>query len=196
MATTRETLKKWFSRGAYPSAGQFAALIDSFFHKDDKIPAASVEGLTDTLNGKADAATVDSIKKQQEQDAGRIGDLETATGELFPKVIDLGEYTPGKGFYLDEDLEEIAAVMLAATKGKAPLLLKATTQFGEPLFLGAAAVNIENGVDYRLTFLFDNGRSYSISFEAGYPDTVTQGFVQSGTITSETYTDTTDYEEI
>ena len=185
MATTRETLKKWFSRGAYPSAGQFAAWIDSFFHKDDKIPAASVEGLTDTLNGKADAATVDSIKKQQEQDAGRIGDLETATGELFPKVIDLGEY-----------LEEIAAVMLAATKGKAPLLLKATTQFGEPLFLGAAAVNIEDGVDYRLTFLFDNGRSYSISFEAGYPDTVTQGFVQSGTITSETYTDTTDYEEI
>ena len=97
---------------------------------------------------------------------------------------------------MDEDLEEIAAVMLAATKGKAPLLLKATTQFGEPLFLGAAAVNIEDGVDYRLTFLFDNGRSYSISFEAGYPDTVTQGFVQSGTITSETYTDTTDYEEI
>ena len=143
-----------------------------------------------------DAATVELIKKQQEQDAGRIGDLETATGELQPKVIDLGEYTPGKGFYLDEDLEEIAAVMLAATKGKAPLLLKATTQFGEPLFLGAAAVNIEDGVDYRLTFLFDNGRSYSISFEAGYPDTVTQGFVQSGTITSEAYTDTTDYEEI
>ena len=82
------------------------------------------QGRPDTLNGKADAATVDSIKKQQEKDAGRIGDLETATGELQPKVIDLGEYTPGKGFYLDEDLEEIAAVMLAATKGKAPLLLK------------------------------------------------------------------------
>ena len=75
-------------------------------------------------------------------------------------------------------------------------MYKRQTQFGEPLFFGTASVRIEDGVDYRLTFLFDNGRSYSISFEAGYPDTVTQGFVQSGTITSEAYTDTTDYKEI
>lgn len=190
-------MKKWFSRGAYPTAGQFAAWIDSFFHKDDKIPAASVEGLTDTLNAKADAETVDLIKKRQEEDTARIGDLETATGELFPKIIDLGEYSSGKGFYLDEDLDEIAAVMLAVTKGKSPLLLKATTQFREPLFLGSAVVQIEDGVDYRLTFLFDNGRSYSISFETGYPDTITQGFIDgNGTITSADYTDKTDYKEI
>lgn len=190
-------MKKWFSRGAYPSAGQFAAWIDAFFHKDDKIPAASVEGLTDTLNAKADAETVDSMKKKQEEDTDRIGDLETATGELFPKIIDLGEYSSEKGFYLDEDLDEIAAVMLAVTKGKSPLLLKATTQFGEPLFLGSAVVQIEDGVDYRLTFLFDNGRSYSISFETGYPDTITQGFIDgNGTITSADYTDKTDYKEI
>ena len=50
----------------------------------------------------------------------------------------------------------------------------------------------------RAAFLLDNGRSYWVSFEAGYPDSVQQGFTEgggSGTITSEAYTDK-DYGEI
>lgn len=121
----------------------------------------------------------------------------TSQGYKPTRVVDLGEYSSSEGFYFNEPLlAELAAAINAVSEGKASLLLKATTSNRVPLAFTGASVRIEDGVDYRLTFLFDNGRSYSISFEAGYPDTVTQGFVQSGTITSETYTDTTDYKEI
>lgn len=57
-ATDRNTLKGWFIRGAKPLASQFAAWIDSFWHKDDKIPADSVEGLTNILTSKVDRDAV------------------------------------------------------------------------------------------------------------------------------------------
>ena len=49
----RTTLKSWFQRGKKPTASQFAALIDSFWHKDDKIPQSSVNGLSAALAAKA-----------------------------------------------------------------------------------------------------------------------------------------------
>lgn len=52
MATTRDKIKQWFQAGARPTAAHFAAWIDSFFHKDDKIPYASVAGLDDALADK------------------------------------------------------------------------------------------------------------------------------------------------
>lgn len=193
MATTRETLKKWFSRGAYPSAGQFAAWIDSFFHKDDKIPAASVEGLTDTLNGKADAATVDSMKKQQEKDAGRIGDLETATGELQPETIEVEHYgDDGEVFFL------------TPMSGIERILNKVTGQ-GKSLFvIGAggrspASVSSENGALFVLSFTGADGRFHEMTLET-QPDAFKlirqRAYRLSEFITSEAYTDTTDYKEI
>lgn len=193
MATTRETLKKWFSRGAYPSAGQFAAWIDSFFHKDDKIPAASVEGLTDTLNGKADAATVDSIKKQQKQDAGRIGDLETATGELQPETIEVEHYgDDGEVFFL------------TPMSGIERILNKVTGQ-GKSLFvIGAggrspASVSSENGALFVISFTGADGRFHEMTLET-QPDAFKlirqRAYRLSEFITSEAYTDTTDYKEI
>ena len=89
--------------------------------------------------------------------------------------------------------------MQAVSEGKATLLLKGSTPYGDPLFFTGASVKIKDGIDYELTFLLDNGRSYRISFEAGYPDSVQQGFTEgggSGTITSEAYTDNKDYKEI
>ena len=49
----KPTLKSWFQRGKKPTAAQFAALIDSFFHKDDKIPQSSIDGLPAALAAKA-----------------------------------------------------------------------------------------------------------------------------------------------
>ncbi|MBR3568220.1 MAG: hypothetical protein IKN94_08105, partial [Salinivirgaceae bacterium] len=48
--TSREQLKAWFRRGMKPLQSQFAAWIDSFWHKDDSIPMASIEGLAEALN--------------------------------------------------------------------------------------------------------------------------------------------------
>ena len=114
-------------------------------------------------------------------------------------VIDLGEYSSSEGFvFTDPLLSELAAAINAVSEGKATLLLKGSTPYGDPLFFSGVSVRIDAGIDYRLTFLMSNGRSYWISFEAGYPDSVQQGFTEggdSGTITSEAYTDNKDYKE-
>ena len=142
------------------------------------------------------AYSFDDFATKEDIEKIKLGDL-TSQGYLPTRIVDMGEYSSSEGFdFTDPLLSELAAAMNAVSEGKATLLLKGSTPYGDPLFFTGASVKIKDGIDYELTFLLDNGRSYRISFEAGYPDTVTQGFVQSGTITSETYTDTTDYEEI
>ena len=51
MATTsREQLKAWFRKGLKPLESQFAAWMDSYWHKSDSIPMSSIDGLNDALN--------------------------------------------------------------------------------------------------------------------------------------------------
>ena len=49
----KPTLKSWFQRGKKPTASQFAALIDSFWHKDDTMSLHSIKGLNEALRTKA-----------------------------------------------------------------------------------------------------------------------------------------------
>ncbi|EGV44336.1 hypothetical protein BZARG_798 [Bizionia argentinensis JUB59] len=48
------TIKNWFKTGLKPTQAQFWATWDSFRHKDDAIPLASIDGLEDDLDGKVD----------------------------------------------------------------------------------------------------------------------------------------------
>ena len=80
MATVdRNTLKQWFVRGARPTAEQFGAWIDSFFHKGDKVPATSVDGLQAAFDAKADRKALDTVSGlvQEIRD-----DLNSETGTL------------------------------------------------------------------------------------------------------------------
>ena len=53
MATTsREQLKAWFRKGLKPLESQFAAWMDSYWHKSDSIPMSSIDGLNDALNDR------------------------------------------------------------------------------------------------------------------------------------------------
>ena len=47
------TIITWFQKGCKPTAKQFEAVFRSFFHKDEKIPQSSVEGLSAALAAKA-----------------------------------------------------------------------------------------------------------------------------------------------
>ena len=47
------TIITWFKKGCKPTASQFEAVFRSFFHKDDKIPQSSVNGLSAALAAKA-----------------------------------------------------------------------------------------------------------------------------------------------
>ena len=65
MKQIREQLKKYFKKGAYPTEGQFADLIDSFVHKNDTdIAINQVFGLADALNSKCDSASITDMLAQ------------------------------------------------------------------------------------------------------------------------------------
>lgn len=58
--TDKNILKSWFKRGLKPLEAQFHAWMDSYWHKDDKIPVASVNNLADVLNKKAESKSLDA----------------------------------------------------------------------------------------------------------------------------------------
>lgn len=75
--TAKETLYKFFSNFKRPTQEHFRALIDSFFHKSEKIPMTSVEGLESAIQGTVTA----------EQLQSHLTDSQ-AHKELFDKKVD------------------------------------------------------------------------------------------------------------
>ncbi|MGP2571209.1 hypothetical protein ACT4R9_09770 [Ornithobacterium rhinotracheale] len=68
--TDLNTIKQWFKNGLKPTQEQFWAWLDSFWHKDDKIPAENVEGLNDLfsnidLSSKVENTDFERYKKEQ-----------------------------------------------------------------------------------------------------------------------------------
>lgn len=80
--TDKATLKNWFKTDLFPSQEQFWAWMDSFWHKGEKIPQSSIEGLAQTLNDIQDNAGVNI-------DA-HLAD-ENAHAELFDTKADADE---------------------------------------------------------------------------------------------------------
>ena len=60
MATAKEILKGWFSNFKKPTQNQFWAWIESYWHKDEKIPIDSVEGLKSALENTANADMINN----------------------------------------------------------------------------------------------------------------------------------------
>ncbi|MGQ3646284.1 hypothetical protein ACT8PC_05625, partial [Ornithobacterium rhinotracheale] len=76
--TDLNSIKQWFKNGLKPTQEQFWAWLDSFWHKDDKIPAENIQGLNDMLSGidlssKVENADFESFKTEN-------------TGELAKKA--------------------------------------------------------------------------------------------------------------
>ncbi len=62
--TDKNTLKSWFKRGLKPLASQFEAWMDSYYHKGEKIPVDSVDGLSEVLIDKVDQAAAAQMVKE------------------------------------------------------------------------------------------------------------------------------------
>nr|DAR27467.1 MAG TPA: tailspike protein [Caudoviricetes sp.] len=88
----RAQLKRWFSRGAYPTESQFADLIDSFVHKHDKIPVDAIEGLSQTLNSKCEAAQAEQLDARQAALEGELkkykNDTDLSLKTIIPRLAD------------------------------------------------------------------------------------------------------------
>jgi hypothetical protein len=54
MSATKNTIKNWFITGAKPIQAQFWAWMDSYWHKDEKIPITAIEDIEAILDLKAD----------------------------------------------------------------------------------------------------------------------------------------------
>ncbi|MCM1302098.1 MAG: hypothetical protein NC250_01190 [Alistipes senegalensis] len=63
----RALLRKWFGKGCYPTAAQFADWLDSFWHKAERIAISSIEGLAERLNEKFEASSGEELERQHEQ---------------------------------------------------------------------------------------------------------------------------------
>ena len=57
-------LKQYFKTGAKPTEAQFANLIDSFFHKEDTVPAENIEGINALIAG--------AVLEALDDDTGRL----------------------------------------------------------------------------------------------------------------------------
>ncbi|MDR2894243.1 MAG: hypothetical protein LBU97_02135 [Alistipes sp.] len=79
-------LKAWFKRGAYPTAEQFADWLDSYFHKEEKVPVSSVDGLTDRLNAKYDRTAGEELEREHDRLAADFEAHETANEVQFNNI--------------------------------------------------------------------------------------------------------------
>ncbi|MTK53306.1 hypothetical protein [Paludibacter sp.] len=65
MATDKNTLIGWFVKGAKPLASQFAAWINSYWHKDEQIPVSSIEGLQNEFDKKENVGVAASLVSEE-----------------------------------------------------------------------------------------------------------------------------------
>ena len=81
----REQLKRWFSRGQYPTEEQFADAFDSFVHKDDKIGIGAMsQEVIDTFNNKAEVAALAAEVAARQNDMRDMSDrIDGISGETF-----------------------------------------------------------------------------------------------------------------
>lgn len=60
MSTPINTIFSWFKTGDFPTQQQFQATFSSFFHKDENIPAAKIEGLSQMFEQTVSTQTVEA----------------------------------------------------------------------------------------------------------------------------------------
>ena len=90
--TPKKTLKKWFSNLMKPAQEHFAAWIDSYWHKSEKIPMDTIDGLSRAIENTASA----------KQLLNHINDT-NAHRNLFDKKVDKEE---GKGLSANDFTNE------------------------------------------------------------------------------------------
>lgn len=69
--TPINNLKNWFKTGLKPTQEQFWNWMDSFWHKDEKIPQSAVEDLTAVLSAKAEKTQLDGFIETLATKAGK-----------------------------------------------------------------------------------------------------------------------------
>lgn len=80
---TLNILKNWFRTGLKPTQQQFWDWMDSFFHKDEKIPLTSIDGIQEEFDKKADKGLIQ---------ISDVENLEETLDALSNGGVDLSDY--------------------------------------------------------------------------------------------------------
>ena len=108
--TPKKTLKKWFSNLMKPAQEHFAAWIDSFWHKSEKIPMDTIEGLPRAIENTVSAGQL----------LNHINDT-NAHRTLFDKKVDKEE---GKGLssndFTNDHKQKLEGLQPTDTSGLLP----------------------------------------------------------------------------
>ena len=147
MIADRNTIKSWFQRGMKPLASQFSSLIDSFWHKNDTIPTASIEGLETTLNKKAEQTDVNNLyadfiihraddakhKTTTEQD--KLNNLAANPNATYATREELEQLSDNSMIIVPADFTKETAEMEAEIIATVQERLADGTLFQKPVFL-------------------------------------------------------------
>jgi len=97
-------IKKWFKTGLFPTQTQFWDVWDSFFHKDDQIPASQVENLQELLDQKIDKK---DLPDGSDISIGDVSGLRTELDDRENKVAGKGLSTHN---YTTEEKNKLTGV--------------------------------------------------------------------------------------
>lgn len=94
---TLNTIKNWFKTGLIPSELQFWDTWDSFWHKEDTIPAENINGLGDLLNNKADREALENHLSSTEAHEDLFHYYNSLIEANQLAIANIGEVTPTTG---------------------------------------------------------------------------------------------------
>lgn len=100
----KNTLKNWFKTGLKPTQAQFHAWIDSFYHKDEKIPITAINDIQAILNEKADAEALVNHTEDENAHAGLLG--KTVIKKTIDQIRNLTGDLDNTHFYTTDKNQE------------------------------------------------------------------------------------------
>lgn len=107
--TPKSTIKSWFKRGLKPLEVQFHAWMDSYWHKEEKIPTSTIDGLEEILNNKAESSGLDDLI--DDLNTHKLDDVRHKTDEEQQKLNNLAD-DPNLTYATKEELEAQGAIII------------------------------------------------------------------------------------
>jgi len=121
------TLKNWFKRGLKPLQQQFYDWLDSYWHKDEKIPISTVEGLEVLLNNLPSTDAIGSL-------------VDIFTPEVFNTTSDL-TYTLKTNRRLQSVIiipSVLSTIRIGSFNGSEDIMIESTIPANEAFILDCA----------------------------------------------------------
>jgi hypothetical protein len=177
MITPISTLKRWFSNFKKPTQEQFWAWLDSYWHKSEKIPMDTIDGLENAIRGTASA---DQLRNHLTDSQAHQELFATKVDKEAGKGLSSNDYTNEEkrtnqsnaqkrvvGLTVTGDVDKIITITFAdSTVIQAPFTDKDTLPENlADIKLNSLNFNHQTGV---LTGLRSDGQQLTVSLDGRY----------------------------